>query len=60
MQELTELLEMLDDLLHPAGWSNELRDMQRDDMKKLRAWIVAITKRVELLEDAQRMREGEL
>jgi len=33
---------------------------KRDDMKKMRAWILAITRRVDLLEEAQRMREGEL
>jgi len=33
---------------------------EREGGKNLRAWIVELTKRVELLEEAQRMREGEL
>lgn len=56
-KELEECLAMLDSLILPGGWGNEARSMDRAEIEKLKAWMVAITLRVEDLEAPEKLRE---
>ena len=50
MIELEECLAMLDSLILPDGWGNEARSMDRAEILKLKAWMLAITLRLQELE----------
>jgi hypothetical protein len=61
MNELDECLRMLDYFIEKSQFAMFTGVMMGpDDYRKLRNGIVALVKRIEALEEAQRMREGEL
>jgi len=61
MNEFKECIKMLDSIIATSAFAMFTgKLMTPEDYQKLKAWVVAVEKRLAALEEAQRMREGEL